>query len=83
MLPALVVLLIAVPIAELYVVVQVAHLIGLIDTLVLLIALSVLGGWLLKREGMATWRRIHETLRAGHMPGKEITDGALILLGGA
>lgn len=83
MLGALVVLLIAIPIAELYVIVQVAHHIGLIETLALLIVLSVTGGWLLKREGLATWMRMQETLRAGRMPGKEVTDGALILLGGA
>jgi UPF0716 protein FxsA len=78
----LVLLLIVVPIAELYVIVQVAHHIGLLDTLALLIVVSMMGGWLLKRQGMAAWTRIQETLRAGHMPGREVADGALILLGG-
>jgi UPF0716 protein FxsA len=79
---ALVFLLIVVPIAELYVIVQVAHHIGLLDTLALLIVLSITGGWLLKRQGMAAYARVQETLRAGHMPGREVADGALILLGG-
>jgi UPF0716 protein FxsA len=78
----LVLLLIVVPIAELYVIVQVAHHIGLLDTLALLIVLSMTGGWLLKRQGMAAWVRVQDTLRAGHMPGREVVDGALILLGG-
>jgi UPF0716 protein FxsA len=77
------VLLIAVPIAELYVIVQVAHLIGLVPTLVVLLAVSILGGWLLKREGTAAWRRVRATLARGEMPALEVADGALVLLGGA
>ncbi len=77
------ILLIAVPIAELYVIVQVAQGIGVINTLVVLVAISILGAWLLKQQGMATWRRLQATLARGEMPTKEVTDGAMILLGGA
>lgn len=83
MLGALVLLLIIVPIAELYVILQVSHHIGLGDTLAILILMSLVGGWLLKQQGMATWARLQESLRSGHMPGREVADGALILLGGA
>jgi len=76
-------LLIAIPIAELYVIVQVAQSIGFFQTLALLIAVSIAGAWLLKREGMATWARLQQTLANGQMPTNEVTDGALILLGGA
>ena len=62
------ILLIAAPIAELYVIVQVAQGIGVINTLVLLVAISILGAWLLKQQGMATWRRLQETLARGEMP---------------
>lgn len=77
------VLLIGMPIAELYVIVQVAQGIGVLETLVLLIGISVAGAWLLKQQGLATWARLQQTLARGEMPGKEVTDGALILLGGA
>ena len=83
MLGVLVFLLIIVPIAELYVIVQVAHHIGIFETLGLLILLSIAGAWLMKQQGIATWRRLQVTLREGRMPGHEVTDGALILLGGA
>lgn len=76
-------LLIGMPIAELYVIVQVAQGIGVINTLVTLFAVSVAGAWLLKQQGMATWARLQETLARGEMPGKEVTDGAMILFGGA
>ncbi|MPZ69388.1 MAG: hypothetical protein GEU71_07645 [Actinobacteria bacterium] len=76
-------LLIGLPIAELYVIVQVSQGIGVINTLVILLAVSIAGAWLLKQQGMATWMRLQETLARGEMPGKEVTDGAMILFGGA
>lgn len=76
-------LLLAVPIAELYVIVQVAQGIGVLETIGLLIAVSVLGAWLLKQQGLQTWARIQESLSQGRMPAGELVDGALILLGGA
>lgn len=82
-LPLLFLLLIGVPILELYVIVQVAHVIGIVDTLALLIAESVLGAWLLKRQGVAAWRRLRLALQAGQVPTKEAADGAMIVLGGA
>ncbi|MGH2774272.1 MAG: FxsA family protein [Actinomycetota bacterium] len=77
------ILLLAIPIAELYVIVQVGDLIGLPLTLLLLIGVSVLGTVLLKREGSATYFKARDVLARGGVPSKELTDGFLILLGGA
>jgi UPF0716 protein FxsA len=79
----LVVILIAAPLAELWVILQVAQGIGVPETIGLLVLISVAGAWLLKQQGMATWRRLNYALNRGRVPGKEVTDGALILLGGA
>lgn len=81
--PLLFVLLLTVPVAELWIIVQVADRIGGVPTLLLLLLVSIAGAWLLKQQGTATWRRMRETLRSGRMPTKEVTDGALILFGGA
>ncbi len=75
--------LLVVPVAELWVIIQVSGEIGVIPTLLLLIAVSVAGAWLLKQQGIATWRRLQDTMAKGQIPTKEVTDGALILLGGA
>ncbi|HEX3328262.1 MAG TPA: FxsA family protein [Actinomycetota bacterium] len=83
MIAFLLVLLIGIPILELYVILQVAHVIGLLPTLALLIAVSVMGAWLLKREGAAAWRRVREALARGEMPATQVADGALVVLGGA
>jgi UPF0716 protein FxsA len=79
----LLVLLIAVPIAELWVIVQVADGIGILWTLVLLFAISIAGAWLLKQQGVTTWKRLRETTGRGEIPTTEIADGAMILFGGA
>ena len=83
MLGILFALLIVVPIVELWVIVQVAGSIGVLETIALLIAVSATGAWLLKQQGMATWRRLQATLERGEVPTREVTDGALILFGGA
>ena len=79
----LVVALVVVPIVELYVLIQVGQVLGVLPTLVLLVVMSLLGGYLLKREGSRTWRAFREALAAGRLPAKEVADGALVILGGA
>jgi UPF0716 protein FxsA len=72
-----------VPIFELYVIIQVAHAIGVFNTLGLLILDSVVGGWLMKREGLGVLRRLQAKLQGGELPSTELVDGFLILFGGA
>lgn len=79
--PLLFALLIIVPIVELWAILQVADEIGTLNTVALLVAISALGAWLLKQQGMATWARLRQTLARGQVPTKEVTDGALILFG--
>lgn len=76
------ILLLVVPIAELAVIIQVAGVIGGWNTIALLILESLLGAWLLKRQGSGILRRIDEQLRAAKLPGKELVDGFLILVAG-
>ncbi|HKO38291.1 MAG TPA: FxsA family protein [Solirubrobacterales bacterium] len=78
----LVILFIVVPILELYVIIQVGQAIGVVPTLVLLLADALLGSWLLKHEGRGAWRRFNEALAARRFPGREVADGVLIVIGG-
>ena len=78
----LIVLFIVVPIAELYVIVQVGQWIGIWPTLALLLADALLGSFLLKHQGRSAWRRFNEALAQRRFPGKEVADGALIIVGG-
>src|SRR2546421_10521386 len=81
---ALIALFIAVPLAELYVILKVADdVLGWPLTLALLAADSLLGSWLLRSQGRAVWRRFNEAVRAGRVPHNEVIDGVLVIFGGA
>ncbi|GGD25433.1 FxsA family protein [Nocardioides daphniae] len=79
----LVLLLLGMPLLELFVLIQVGQVIGAAWTIVLLIVASFVGGWLIRREGAKAWRALTESLQGGRMPTRELADGALIVLAGA
>ena len=79
----LVVLLIVVPLLELYVLLQVGSWIGAVPTVLLLLAVSLLGAALLRREGLRAWRAFSAATAGGRVPGREVADGVLVVLGGA
>ena len=79
----LVAIFIIVPLAELYVIIQVGGVIGLGPTLVLLLADALLGSMLLRHQGRAAWVRFNRALAENRLPHKEVFDGVLIILGGA
>jgi UPF0716 protein FxsA len=79
----LLVLFVAVPAAELYVILQASHAFGVLETIAALLVISMVGAWLCKREGFSTLNRVQGALDDGRIPTKELQDGALILLAGA
>lgn len=83
MLLVLVLLFIVAPIVELYVIIQVAEVIGGWETIGLLLVESFLGAWLMKRQGLGVMRRVQAQLERSQLPAKELVDGFLILLAGA
>ncbi len=80
---ALVVALIVVPLAEIWTIVQVSHVIGGWPTLALLLVESLLGAWLVRREGRRAWHAFRDALAQHRAPAREVSDAALVLLGGA
>jgi UPF0716 protein FxsA len=79
----LLLLFIALPLAELYVIIKVGDAIGAPWTILLLAADSIVGALLLRSQGRAVWRRFNETLAQGRMPHREVQDGVLVIFGGA
>jgi len=80
---ALVALFVIVPLTELYVILKVGDAIGVVWTILLLAADSVLGALLLRSQGRAVWRRFNAALQSGRMPHREVQDGVLVIFGGA
>jgi len=82
-LAVLFVVFLVVPIVELAVIIQVGHVIGTWNTIALLLIVSFGGAWLVKRQGITVARRFRQQMEAGHVPGRELADGVLILFAGA
>ncbi len=78
----LILLFIVVPIAELYVIIQVGEAIGVLPTLALLLADALLGSLLLRHQGRGAWRRFNAALAERRFPGREVADGLMIAIGG-
>jgi len=78
-----VILFIVVPLAELYVIIQVGQWIGAGPTIALLLLDSVLGAVLLRSQGRNAWRRFNQALSERRIPHREVFDGAMVIFGGA
>ncbi|HEX4818472.1 MAG TPA: FxsA family protein [Nonomuraea sp.] len=72
-----------VPVLEIWLLIQVGSVIGAPWTVALLLADSLLGAWLVRREGRRAWRALQESLQTGRMPSRELADAGLVLTGGA
>ena len=78
----LLLVLLGIPVAEIFFIIRVARDLGVLQTIGLLVAVSVIGAWLVRRSGLGVLRQIQERLARGEIPGKELVDGLLILVGG-
>ncbi|MBM7061641.1 membrane protein FxsA [Pseudomonas sp. UL073] len=70
------------PLVELAVLIQVGSAIGVLPTLLLIVASAVLGSVLLRVAGLATAWRARERLARGELPEQEMLEGLLIAVGG-
>lgn len=75
--------LLVVPIVEIYVMVQMAGAIGVVPTLAVLLSVSLAGAWLVKHEGIGVLRRMQQALDRGELPTDHLVDGVVLLAAGA
>jgi UPF0716 protein FxsA len=68
----------AVVVLEIIVIVEVAQRLGIVDTLGLLILVSLLGGLIVRVQGLATLRRLLGDVAAQRVPTDTLADGALV-----
>lgn len=74
---------VVVPLIELVLLIRIGQWIGLLPTVLLVIATGLVGAALARREGMRTLLLIQADLQAGRFPVGRLLDGALILFAGA
>lgn len=68
---------------EVLVLAKVAGLIGWPITIVATVATALLGSYLFRSQGLETWVRLNQKMQQGEMPGQEMVEGIMLLLGGA
>lgn len=71
------------PVVEIWLITQVASQVGWPLALVWVIADSLIGAWLVRREGLGVIRRVRDSLGAARMPTNELADGAMIFFASA
>ena len=78
----LTVLLVLLPLAELLALFGVSRLLGGWWTVALMMTTAIVGGLVIRREGMKSWRAMREATRSGALPDLPVADSGLILIGG-
>lgn len=79
---AFVVGMIALLVAEIWAVIQVAHVVGVVVTILLLVLAPIMGVRIVKVEGLAALRRVQEKVAAQELPGNALLDGLVVLIAG-
>jgi len=74
---------IVLPLLELYVIIQIGQVIGVLPTLALMLLTGIVGATLAHSQGRLAWTRFNQTLAAGRVPAREVIDGAMVVFGGA
>lgn len=76
------VVLVLLPLLELFILFNVSRLIGGWWTVALMMTTTIIGGLVIRREGLRSWRSMREAARTGAMPERSAADSGLVLLGG-
>ncbi|WP_367027140.1 FxsA family protein [Methylococcus sp. ANG] len=77
-----VLVLLLLPIAEIYVLIHVGGVLGFLPTILLLGSAALAGTYLLQTQGLKTFARIQQSLEAGRLPAQDMIEGGLILAAG-
>lgn len=81
--PVLFILFIAVPIVEMWVLIEVGARIGALPTIGLVLLTAVAGVALLKQQGLSTLLRANQRMSSGEIPATEMGEGIFLAVGGA
>ncbi len=76
-------LFIGIPVIEMYILILVGSQIGALTTIALVVLTATIGLWLFRREGFATLHNLQAKLNTNELPGRELLEGVMLLIGGA
>lgn len=73
---------IIIPTAEIGLLLAAGQVLGLWPTIFFILATGVIGSFLAKKQGLATYYQLQRQLQTGQLPGEALLDGVCILVGG-
>lgn len=76
-------LFIVIPIAEMWLLIEVGSEIGALNTVALVFLTAIIGFALLRHQGVSTLARAQQRMAQGQMPAKEMAEGICLAVGGA
>ena len=71
-----------IPLAELYILIEIGSRFGAMTTIVIIIGTGILGAYLAKQQGFQVWLKIQGEIGQGKFPANELLDGLLLLIAG-
>ena len=80
--PRLLFVFIAVPLAELFLLIKLGKVLGTLNTILIVILTGILGAAFARSQGVSIIKKIRDSLEQGKLPGREMVEGVLILAGG-
>ena len=75
-------LFLGIPLIEIGLFIQVGGLIGLGPTLIVVVATAFLGSWLLRAQGLSTFRQAQSDMSEGMLPVDQVIHGLFLLVAG-
>ena len=72
-----------VPLLELWLLLTIGKIVGIIPTIGLVLFTGVLGAWLARREGLGIFKKLQTELSQARLPNNTLLDGVLVLIGAA
>ena len=83
MFPVIAAIFLAVPIIEIYLLIQVGQVIGALWTILLVVMTAVIGVWLLRIQGISTLMRAQQKMQSGELPAREMLEAMGLVIAGA
>jgi UPF0716 protein FxsA len=74
--------LLALPVLELAVAIEVGRWAGALPTLGALLLIALVGAAIVRRQGASAWRSLNRSLRAGEPPSRDLADAAVLVFAG-
>ncbi len=72
-----------IPVIELALLIKIGSVIGILNTITIVILTALIGAYMVKLEGLGVMSRIQKNMQEGIFPGEELINGMMILIAGA